>query len=82
MDLSSIPCRDGLNCLPIEYTLTRSIATKTPSAITPAHGSIRPRSTHRMREGVVVMSEFVSSARVMRGAIVINPWKIDEVKSV
>ena len=36
-------------------------------------------STGSVREGVVIMSEFVSSARVMGGAIIINPWKSDEV---
>lgn len=26
------------------------------------------------------MSEFISSARVMRGALIVNPWKVEEVK--
>jgi trehalose 6-phosphate synthase/phosphatase len=30
--------------------------------------------------GLVIMSEFVSSARVMRGSLHVNPWKLDEVK--
>jgi trehalose-6-phosphate synthase len=29
--------------------------------------------------GLVIISEFVSSARVMRGSIIVNPWKIYEV---
>ena len=27
------------------------------------------------------MSEFISSARVMRGALIVNPWKVDEVSA-
>lgn len=30
-------------------------------------------------QGVVVISEFVSSARVMRGALNVNPWRVQEV---
>lgn len=30
-------------------------------------------------EGTIVQSEFISSARVMRGAVVVNPWREDEV---
>lgn len=30
-------------------------------------------------QGIVLISEFISSARVMRGSLVVNPWKIDEV---
>lgn len=29
--------------------------------------------------GVAIVSEFISSARVMRGALIVNPWKVDEV---
>ncbi len=32
-------------------------------------------------QGVVIISEFVSSARVMRGALAVNPWKLEEVRS-
>jgi trehalose-6-phosphate synthase len=59
--------RDGLNRLPMEYTLTRS--------------TMKSGETTGSREGVVILSEFVSSARVMGGAIIINPWKSDEVLS-
>ncbi len=31
--------------------------------------------------GLIIISEFVSSARVMRGALVVNPWRVDEVVS-
>jgi hypothetical protein len=33
-------------------------------------------------QGVVIISEFVSSARVMRGALAVNPWKVEEVGGV
>jgi trehalose-6-phosphate synthase len=52
----------------MEYTLTRS-------TMKIAAGG----ETSGSREGVVILSEFVSSARVMGGAIIINPWKADEV---
>jgi trehalose-6-phosphate synthase len=29
--------------------------------------------------GVLVLSEFVSSARVMQGAVKVNPWRADDV---
>jgi trehalose-6-phosphate synthase len=29
--------------------------------------------------GVVMLSEFTSCMRVLRGAVRINPWKVDEV---
>lgn len=31
------------------------------------------------KPGLVIISEFVSSARPMQGGIIVNPWKIDEV---
>lgn len=31
------------------------------------------------RIGVAIVSEFISSARVMRGALIVNPWKVEEV---
>jgi trehalose-6-phosphate synthase len=30
-------------------------------------------------QGLVIISEFVSSARVMRGALNVNPWRVQEV---
>lgn len=33
-----------------------------------------------LKQGLVIISEFVSSARPMQGGIIINPWKIDQVK--
>ncbi len=31
-------------------------------------------------QGLVVISEFISSARVMRGALNVNPWRVQEVR--
>ena len=56
--------RDGLNRLPMEFTLARQHA-----------GGIRGSGG-----GLIIMSEFISSARVMRGALTVNPWRVDEVK--
>jgi trehalose-6-phosphate synthase len=66
-------CRDGLNRLPIEYTLARSVARRRDSRIT------FNQDHSRSGDGVIILSEFVSSARVMRGALLINPWKFHEV---
>lgn len=56
--------RDGLNRLPMEFTLAKQRT----------GGSAGPGG------GMIVVSEFISSARVMRGAITVNPWRVDEVK--
>lgn len=62
----------------MEYTLTRSTMKRAPLA-QEDNGNHGRLSCGLVREGVVIMSEFVSSARVMGGAIIINPWKSDEV---
>lgn len=31
-------------------------------------------------EGLVIVSEFISSARVMRGALTVNPWNTHDVR--
>ena len=30
-------------------------------------------------QGIIIISEFISSARVMRGALTVNPWCTSEV---
>jgi trehalose-6-phosphate synthase len=30
--------------------------------------------------GMLIISEFVSSARLMRGGLIFNPWKPEEVR--
>ncbi len=63
--------RDGLNRMPMEFTIARSRNER--SDVLVDGGCL---ST----EGMIVISEFVSSARVMRGGIMINPWRTEEVK--
>lgn len=80
--------RDGLNRMPIEFTLARQrlghvLGGPPPPptrARTSTEGSVFDVSTSsKFTEGLVIISEFVSSARVMRGAIVVNPWRCQEV---
>ena len=59
--------RDGLNLLPLEFTIAHQ------DAITPA-GQKDGR-----KRGLCILSEFSSCTRVMRGALHINPWKIAEI---
>ena len=64
----STATRDGLNRFPMEFTLAKQ--------------KVNQFSLDgECKEGVVIMSEFVSSARVMRGSLHINPWRLDEVVS-
>jgi trehalose 6-phosphate synthase/phosphatase len=85
-----IPPRDGLNRMPIEFTLARHrlgyiLGGPPPPSVrqrTMTEGSITGigNSTgNKNSEGLVIISEFVSTSRVMRGAIVVNPWRFDEV---
>lgn len=62
--------RDGLNRYPMEYTLARQQFGCDPDM---------KASIGLPSQGIVLISEFISSARVMRGSLVVNPWKIDEV---
>lgn len=67
--------RDGLNRYPMEFTLARHRAGLTaPELFTSLPGACA-RS-----EGLVIVSEFISSARVMRGALTVNPWNTTDVK--
>ena len=58
--------RDGLNRFPMEFTLAKTHAKKL--------------SSNAVGEGLIIMSEFISSSRVMRGALSVNPWRCQEVK--
>lgn len=62
--------RDGLNRYPMEYTLARHKHGEFPD-FTAGIG--------QSNQGLVIISEFVSSARVMRGALNVNPWRVQEV---
>lgn len=59
--------RDGLNLLPLEYTIAHQ------DALTEMG-----KKDNRKR-GTCILSEFSSCTRVMRGALHINPWKISEI---
>lgn len=59
--------RDGLNLLPLEYTIAHQ------DALTEMG-----RKDGRKR-GLCILSEFASCTRVMRGALHVNPWKISEI---
>eukprot|EP00532_Pseudo-nitzschia_australis_P016448 CAMPEP_0168258054 /NCGR_PEP_ID=MMETSP0141_2-20121125/6877_1 /TAXON_ID=44445 /ORGANISM="Pseudo-nitzschia australis, Strain 10249 10 AB" /LENGTH=1339 /DNA_ID=CAMNT_0008195183 /DNA_START=177 /DNA_END=4197 /DNA_ORIENTATION=+ len=63
------PIRDGLNLIPLEFTIAHQ------EALNPA---VRQADGGR-RRGLVVLSEFASCTRVMRGALHVNPWKISEI---
>jgi trehalose 6-phosphate synthase/phosphatase len=70
--------RDGLNRYPIEFSLARKEHGKlVVDRIVPY--SHRVEGSGKPDQGLVIISEFISSARVMRGALVINPWRVDEV---
>ena len=55
----------------MEYTLARQKHGETDNLAPPAVGL--------SGQGLVIISEFVSSARVMRGALNVNPWRVQEV---
>ena len=68
------PTRDGLNRLPMEFTLARHFAGQLATTYPRTEGAGLPH------QGVAIVSEFISSARVMRGALIVNPWKVGEMK--
>lgn len=59
--------RDGLNLLPLEFTM--------------AHQDALTEMGRRdgRRRGLCILSEFSSCTRVMRGALHVNPYKISEI---
>ncbi len=59
--------RDGLNRVPLEFTMAHQDAL-----------SKEGQRDHRKR-GICILSEFSSSTRVMRGALHVNPWKISQI---
>jgi len=62
------PIRDGLNLIPLEFTVAHQ------DALTE-----QGRMDNRPCRGLCILSEFSSCTRVMRGALHINPWKISEI---
>jgi len=61
------PIRDGLNLIPLEYTIAHLDALEPTGC-----------SDGRKR-GLCILSEFSSTTRFMRGALHVNPWKISEL---
>eukprot|EP00550_Attheya_septentrionalis_P013379 CAMPEP_0198305846 /NCGR_PEP_ID=MMETSP1449-20131203/58117_1 /TAXON_ID=420275 /ORGANISM="Attheya septentrionalis, Strain CCMP2084" /LENGTH=1234 /DNA_ID=CAMNT_0044008387 /DNA_START=498 /DNA_END=4202 /DNA_ORIENTATION=+ len=61
------PIRDGLNLIPLEFTIAHQDAM-----------TDQGRRDGRKR-GLCILSEFSSCTRVMRGALHVNPWKISEL---
>ena len=59
----------------MEFTLAKQKVVQTPEL---SKIYFNPSNQH-FNQGLVIMSEFMSSARVMRGAVTVNPWKLDEV---
>jgi hypothetical protein len=60
--------------MPIEFTLAKERIGHYSRIVDP-----ESNNDGKGIEGLVVISEFASSARVMRGALVVNPWRLDEV---
>jgi trehalose 6-phosphate synthase/phosphatase len=72
------PPRDGLNRLPMEFTIAKRRAMELhETQDCPPNMKLKGHAS----KGLVIMSEFISSARVMRGAIIVNPWRMEEVKA-
>jgi len=59
--------RDGLNRVPLEFTLAHQ------DALTPEG------QRDQRKRGICILSEFSSITRVMRGALHVNPWKISQI---
>lgn len=68
--------RDGLNLIPMEFTLAKEKAMEL-NLSTSANEILGCAN-----QGLMIISEFISSARVVRGALIINPWRADEVCSM
>ena len=70
-------------CL-VSLSLTRSLPHTHSLSATHTH-TLSPSLTDTLgaglsNQGVAIVSEFISSARVMRGALIVNPWRVEEVR--
>lgn len=72
-----ISFRDGLNRYPMEFQLARKKISELSGYA--ARSAPRLEGAGLPGQGLVIISEFISSARVMRGALAVNPWRIEEV---
>ncbi len=68
--------RDGLNRYPMEYTLAKQKAGEILGVDYPV-----ALGEECVGQSMIIMSEFISSSRVMRGALTVNPWRLEEVKA-
>jgi trehalose 6-phosphate synthase/phosphatase len=64
--------RDGLNRLPMEFTLARVAFGKCVEKRGIPYEQIEGAGLPS--QNIIIISEFVSAARVMRGGLIINPW--------
>jgi trehalose 6-phosphate synthase/phosphatase len=72
--------RDGLNRYPMEFTLARNMHGKLVESGEIVHE--RLPGAGLPHQGLVIIGEFISSARVMRGGLIVNPWRVDEVTQI
>ena len=70
--------RDGFNRLPLEFCVAHQDAVRV-GIDNYARAEAGDQTAVGVRPGVCILSEFASSARVMRGSIHINPWKVAEI---
>eukprot|EP01035_Chromulina_nebulosa_P020435 gene20435-26517_t len=63
--------RDGLNRFPMEFTLAKQRVRENYLS-----NSIE---TTNVSQGLIIVSEFIPSARVLRGALIVNPWNVIDV---
>jgi hypothetical protein len=62
----------------MEFTLARNMHGKlVDSGAIPYH---RAPGASLQNQGLIIIGEFISSARVMRGAMIVNPWRVEEVR--
>ena len=71
--------RDGLNRLPLEFAVAHHRDAYARGVQNMADAEEGIEGAIRVRPGVCILSEFASSARVMRGSIHVNPWRISEI---
>ena len=64
--------RDGLSRFPMEYTIARNRMGQLALEKTGVNLA-ELKANSPVGTGLVIISEFISSARVMRGALVVNP---------
>ncbi len=70
--------RDGLNRLPLEFSIAHQDALGV-GIKNYADYEEGVEGAVRVRPGICILSEFASCARVMRGSIHVNPWKLAEI---